>query len=291
MRHRNRGLRKLCGCRRRTWARCPHPWHFSFKHGGVHHRFSLDRHTGYHVASKTEAEGVAERLRVAIRAGTFGEPAQPAQPSDRPTFAVVAAEHDKRHVQAHLGAKTQRAFGYTLAFLATLRVPGTDGQPMSFAEKRFDLITTDDVERVIEAKAKPTPQVFKKGAKAWTKTVGGRYAANRLHAYLRGLWNWAIRKGYVDRTPFARAGQTTISTFREHARSRRLEGDEEQRLLGAAEQHLCDLVVSALETGCREGELLSLQWRQVRWLQNEIFLPSTKTKSGEGRHRGCPSSC
>lgn len=61
-----------------------------------------------------------------------------------------------------------------------------------------------------------------------------------------------------------------------------MEGDEQQRLFDAAGVHLRDLVAAALETGCREGELLSLQWHQVRWLQNEIFLPGTKT--GEGRH-------
>ena len=283
-RHHNHGLRKLCGCPRRNWPKCPHSWHFSFKHRGVHHRFSLERHLGRHVASKTEAEGEAERLRVAICAGTFGQPAAPPAPPECPTFAVVAAEHLKRHVKAHLRERTQQAVDYTHAFLATVPVPGTDGKPVPFTEKRFDRITTDDVDRVIEAKATPTTKTFKKGETEWTKTVGGRYAANRLHAYLRGLWNWAIRKGYVDHTPFARAGQPTISTFREHARSRRLEGDEEQRLLNAARPHLRDLVVAALETGCREGELLSLQLRQARRLQNEIFLPSTKTKAGDGRH-------
>jgi integrase len=53
-----------------------------------------------------------------------------------------------------------------------------------------------------------------------------------------------------------------------------LEGDEQQRLFDAAGVHLRDLVAAALETGCREGELLSLQWHQVRWLQNESFLLS-----------------
>jgi len=46
--------------------------------------------------------------------------------------------------------------------------------------------------------------------KAWTRTVGGRYAANQLHHYLRALWNWAILKGYVDTTPFTRVGRPTM---------------------------------------------------------------------------------
>jgi len=42
-------------------------------------------------------------------------------------------------------------------------------------------------------------------------------------------------------------------------------------------------VVAALETGCRKQELLSLQWTQVRWDRNELFLPGTKTKTKRPR--------
>jgi hypothetical protein len=43
---RNEGLRKVCGCGRHKWPKCPHPWHFSFQWEGRHYRFSLDRHLG-----------------------------------------------------------------------------------------------------------------------------------------------------------------------------------------------------------------------------------------------------
>src|SRR5262249_39724589 len=42
-------------------------------------------------------------------------------------------------------------------------------------------------------------------------------------------------------------------------------------------------IVAALETGMRKGELLSLQWKQVRWIQNEIYLPGAKTKTKRDR--------
>jgi integrase len=45
--------------------------------------------------------------------------------------------------------------------------------------------------------------------------------------------------------------------------------------------------VAALSTGCRIGEILSLQWRQIRRDQKGaarwIELPATKTKTGEAR--------
>lgn len=58
---------------------------------------------------------------------------------------------------------------------------------------------------------------------------------------------------------------------------RRLESGEEKRLLEYAEPHLHALIVAALETGCRLGELLSLQWPQVRWMENVVLLPTVKT--------------
>jgi hypothetical protein len=69
--HRNGGVRKVCGCARRIWAKCPHPWHFSFRWGAQSHRLSLDRHTGKRIISKADADAVADKLRSAIRAGTF----------------------------------------------------------------------------------------------------------------------------------------------------------------------------------------------------------------------------
>ena len=59
--------------------------------------------------------------------------------------------------------------------------------------------------------------------------------------------------------------------------------DEGERLLAACRQHLYNVVMAALETGCRKQELLSLQWSQVHWERNELFLPGTKTKTKRPR--------
>lgn len=70
----------------------------------------------------------------------------------------------------------------------------------------------------------------------------------------------------------------------ERPRHRRLESGEEEALLARAAPHVYALIVAALETGCRVGELLSLQWRDVRELDNVLLLPAKKTKDGEPRH-------
>ena len=57
---------------------------------------------------------------------------------------------------------------------------------------------------------------------------------------------------------------------------------EEAALLKHANSHLRALIVAALSTGCRIGELLSLQWHQVRYDDRQetrwLVLPSEKTK-------------
>jgi integrase len=50
-------------------------------------------------------------------------------------------------------------------------------------------------------------------------------------------------------------------------------------LLAACNPHLRVLVTAALETCCRVGELLSLQWKHVRFDLNEIRLPALNTKA------------
>jgi len=74
-------------------------------------------------------------------------------------------------------------------------------------------------------------------------------------------------------------------------RDRRPEGDEEARLIAAckAENHgiwLVTAVQLAIETGMREGELASLEWRQVN-LEKKIARLE-KTKNGDSR--GVPLS-
>jgi integrase len=208
----------------------------------------------------------------------------PTEPSPTRTFADVAHAYLERHIRRHLVPRAYHLAQYAHAFLATVDVPGPDGGTIAFPDKPFALITTDDVEQAIELKAQAgTKMIHRPGYASWTRRVGGSPTANRLHAHLRSLWRWAIAKGYADATPFARAGLPTLRMRPEHARERRLVGDEGARLLAACRPHLRDLVVAALETGCRKQELLSLQWSQVHWERNELFLPGTKTKTKRPR--------
>ena len=81
---------------------------------------------------------------------------------------------------------------------------------------------------------------------------------------------------------------------REVRRDRRLGQVEEQRLLWAADQmnsaeHLfagqgmAGRIVGALETACRQGEMLKIQNHHVEWDRHRILIPARNTKDDESR--------
>jgi integrase len=96
-----------------------------------------------------------------------------------------------------------------------------------------------------------------------------------------------------ERSPFFRFGVKT-KTKGETRRDRRILGDEEQRLLKAAELMdssayafvggaMRDRMIGALDTGCRRGEMLLIRNRHVDWESHVISIPAEHAKDGEAR--------
>jgi integrase len=109
-------------------------------------------------------------------------------------------------------------------------------------------------------------------------------AGNRDLAFLRAVYNWGVRKQLVPKSPFRVGDVSVVRLGREEPRSRRLHPGEYERLTETKAGSLRHLIIAAVETGCRKGELLSLQWHQVRFSPRaEIFLPAGKTKAKRDR--------
>jgi integrase len=88
-------------------------------------------------------------------------------------------------------------------------------------------------------------------------------------------------EGYLQR---AWLGETSeLKRERSNRRDRRLHPGEEQSLLRAAGPWLQRLILAALETGCRRGELLSLQWLHVSLSRGELMLRAENTKPRKPR--------
>lgn len=116
----------------------------------------------------------------------------------------------------------------------------------------------------------------------------GEVGISRDLEFLRRLFNWANIKGLYEReNPFHRFGRRVIKMARPQPRTRRLQPGEEERLMAAAGVHLRHLITAALDTGCRRGELLSLQWLHVAVNEDgepkAFVLPAHMTKTDRGR--------
>ena len=88
----------------------------------------------------------------------------------------------------------------------------------------------------------------------WHKTLRVRRPAtiNRYLSLLRHMFNWAIGREYLERTPFRRGNQTLIKQEPEdNRRYRRVSPEEEAQLLAAASDRLKPLIIAALDTGMR----------------------------------------
>ena len=94
------------------------------------------------------------------------------------------------------------------------------------------------------------------------------------------MFNWGIRKGYLQRTPFKVGTEPSIFLEKEIPRSRRFESDEdEKRLLEAANPHLRGIIIALLDTACRPGEILSAQWKDVSFERRELTIRAVNEKT------------
>ncbi len=277
---------KICSCR--DQVKCRHPWWFSIKRRNEKRiRASLDVVLEKHIDSKTVAEEEAARLRIGIRDDTLTARTRellklPA--SLKPTLEVLTiGQLLDRYKERHLSqtATTERQ-AYQIGAVVRTVIVKPNGMSSPLGSWPVSDVTADALERLREARVKP--DVHKRDDGKTSNRVGGEVAANRDLRLLRAAFNWAIRVGYVEKTPFKRGSVSAVTLTKERSRSRRLQPGEEERLLAACKSHLRSVVEAALETGCRKGELLSLQWGQVQLTgRPEVWLPADKTKTGKAR--------
>jgi integrase len=118
-----------------------------------------------------------------------------------------------------------------------------------------------------------------------TPTVRGqqRSLANvhRTLALLRHLFNIAVREGWLMRSPFV-AGKPLINLADEKKRERVLTIEEEVRLLAACDgprAHLKPILICALDTGMRQGEIFKLKWSDVDLETRRLTVQAMNSKT------------
>jgi integrase len=102
---------------------------------------------------------------------------------------------------------------------------------------------------------------------------------NRDLEVLRHLLFWAVDEGYLAANSLSR-----MPMVRERRKARSVMSlDEEARLLREAAPHLLRLVIFALDSGMRRGELLTQRWEHVDLSRRLLFVTHSKTAEGEAR--------
>jgi integrase len=147
-----------------------------------------------------------------------------------------------------------------------------------------EIEVNEKTELVDQKTGKRTTQIGKK-----IRTRERRIASvNRELEILRAILNFAVQNEWLARNPFALA-KGIISRAAEVERDRVLALDEEQRLLEVCvgrRAHLKPLLICALDTAMRRGEIFKMKWKDVDFGSNEIRIPQTNTKTEEARTVG-----
>jgi integrase len=94
---------------------------------------------------------------------------------------------------------------------------------------------------------------------------------------VKAAFRWASKKGYVGRSPISE--DSALKRSKVAQRRRRLLPDEETLLLASAGEvtrgaglRLQWLIIAALESGCRLGELLGLQWADLNLSKRTLLV-------------------
>ena len=269
-------VQEICkpkGCR--GSPRCEHPWWFDLMHGGRRWRMRVDdfavaRGASETVMSKQTAERVWEpRFLAEIMAGRDPRVAPATQPA---AAELTVSGFLDRYYTSYVEAEGLRS---------RITIRGRLNAAKAVLGE-LPIVALEKPETIQRFKA-----AFRQGHEIAT--------VNRALGTLRAAINWGRFQDppLLASSPFHRFG-VTIRAKEETHRDRRLGHDEEKALLTAAlamncAEHRCvgaamhDRIIGALETCCRQGEMLRIQNRHVDWERHQVAIPGAHTKDSENR--------
>jgi integrase len=194
--------------------------------------------------------------------------------NERNTFAELCNYFEKHYVKAAEYVDSRKVAG--------VRSLGTAKGQLKvlrdyFGSCRLRSITHGDVRQFRAARLAQETR---------TKTQRTIASVNRELSMLRRMLNIAQREGWILRSPFA-AGDSLISLADENKRERILTRDEEIKLLAACDTpqrlHLKAILICALDTGMRQGEIFSLRWRDIDLENGFLNIQAFHTKTMKER--------
>lgn len=192
---------------------------------------------------------------------------------DRMTFEQLADLYEQDHMQPAQYVDGRKVSGlrslhtqkYTLAILRE-----------HFGKRKLRSLTYGDISRFRTARIN-TPTIYNKPRSVTT--------VNRELEVLRNMFNYAFREGWLLRNTFT-SGPPLIQKAHEKKRERILAEGEEELLLAACfgrRTHLKPMIICALDTGMRRGEIITLSWHDVDLDRRLINIKAYHTKTEQER--------
>lgn len=239
------------------------------------------------IEERTTLDG-EKRFRVVVR--KKGRPAQRAT-FTRLTDARKWARQTESAIEEGRHFKTQEARRHTLAEMIDrylkdvmprkrLGTQGAQRTQLLWWKERLGAYTLADVTPALIAEARDhlLSEATRKSERRSPATTL-RYIAALSHVFTVAMKEW----GWVEDNPCRK-----VTKPKEPAgRVRFLSEDERDRLLTACRESrqpaLYDVVVLAMSTGMRRGEIMHLTWDAVDLDRGMILLAPEKTKTGERR--------
>jgi integrase len=113
-------------------------------------------------------------------------------------------------------------------------------------------------------------------------------SVHRELSFLRRILNVAVSNGWILRNPFE-MGDSLIRPGDEKPRERIISKAEEERLLAVRDDsrsHLKAVIICALDTGMRRGEMMKLKWYDIDFENGSINIRAFNTKTMRQREVG-----
>lgn len=231
-------------------------WYFHKTINGMRYRERIPT-----ARNKTQAETRERAILAQIHAGTYGKQEDSISDFIDQVYLPWARANKRHPVNDEMHCKTIRQF---------------------FEGKTFEQVSPLLIEKFKrERLATPVVRIKKvKGVEVKTEWQRAPATVNRELEVLSKIFTMAVDNGITASNPCRK-----VKKFRQdNQRNRYLTTDEEEKLMAALNgrrAHLRPIVVIALNTGMRRGEILGLTWSNVDLVRGLIYV--TNTKSGVNR--------
>ena len=228
--------------------------------------------------TKTAAKELAKQML-----NELGNQGKKAIDAANMTFAQLAEFFEETYLIDAEYVDGRKVAGYRGKYVMSLNLKVLKNY---FRNQKIKELTHGDIKKFKAVRIK-TPTQFGKNTRGTEKTGNVSYrqrAIGTVHkelGLLRRILNIAVSNGWLIKNPFE-MGDALITPADEKHRERIITKEEEEKLLAActgARAHLRAIIICALDSGMRRGEIFKLKWSDIDFENRLMNVQALNTKT------------